>query len=69
MTEEEGGRHKPFVSNYRPQFFIRTADVTGTITLPEGQNMIGWILLFLLLILLLPFLFLFSSLLSFISFC
>ena len=36
MTEEEGGRHKPFVSNYRPQFFIRTADVTGTITLPEG---------------------------------
>jgi elongation factor Tu len=36
LTEEEGGRHKPFQSNYRPQVFIRTADVTGSIILPKG---------------------------------
>jgi len=35
LTKKEGGRHKPFVSNYKPQFFFRTANITGTITLPE----------------------------------
>src|SRR3954465_5119136 len=39
LTKEEGGRHKPFFSNYRPQFFFRTTDVTGTIELPEGTEM------------------------------
>jgi len=39
LTEEEGGRHKPFFANYRPQFFFRTTDVTGTISLPEGVEM------------------------------
>jgi elongation factor Tu len=39
LTKEEGGRHKPFFSNYRPQFYFRTTDVTGTITLPEGTEM------------------------------
>jgi len=39
LTKEEGGRHKPFFSNYRPQFYFRTTDVTGTITLPEGVEM------------------------------
>ena len=36
LTKDEGGRHKPFFSNYRPQFYFRTTDVTGTIGLPEG---------------------------------
>ena len=36
LTKEEGGRHKPFFTNYRPQFYFRTTDVTGTIQLPEG---------------------------------
>ena len=40
LTKEEGGRHKPFFSNYRPQFYFRTTDVTGTITLPEGVEMV-----------------------------
>jgi len=40
LNKDEGGRHKPFFSNYRPQFFFRTTDVTGTITLPEGVEMI-----------------------------
>jgi elongation factor Tu len=40
LTEKEGGRHKPFFNNYRPQFFIRTTDVTGSITLNEGTEMI-----------------------------
>jgi elongation factor Tu len=40
LTKEEGGRHKPFFSNYRPQFFFRTTDVTGTITLKEGTEMV-----------------------------
>ena len=40
LTKEEGGRHTPFVNNYRPQFFFRTADVTGTVTLPEGKQMV-----------------------------
>ena len=39
LTEKEGGRHKPFMSNYRPQFYFRTTDVTGIITLPEGVEM------------------------------
>ncbi|NBK96921.1 MAG: elongation factor Tu [Erysipelotrichia bacterium] len=40
LTKEEGGRHTPFVSNYRPQFYFRTTDVTGVITLPEGTEMV-----------------------------
>ena len=39
LTEKEGGRQKPFFSGYRPQFYFRTTDVTGTITLPEGTDM------------------------------
>ena len=39
LTKEEGGRHSPFFSNYRPQFYFRTTDVTGVITLPEGVDM------------------------------
>ncbi len=39
LTKEEGGRHTPFVSNYRPQFYFRTTDVTGVITLPAGTDM------------------------------
>ena len=40
LTKEEGGRHKPFFTGYRPQFYIRTTDVTGVITLPEGSEMV-----------------------------
>ena len=40
LTKDEGGRHTPFFSNYRPQFYFRTTDVTGTITLPEGVEMV-----------------------------
>ena len=39
LTEKEGGRHKPFFSGYRPQFYFRTTDVTGVINLPEGVDM------------------------------
>lgn len=39
LSKEEGGRHKPFLTGYKPQFFLRTTDVTGTITLPEGIQM------------------------------
>jgi elongation factor Tu len=39
LTKEEGGRHKPFFTNYRPQFYFRTTDVTGQIQLPEGTEM------------------------------
>jgi elongation factor Tu len=39
LTQSEGGRHKPFFSNYRPQFFFRTTDITGTVALPEGTEM------------------------------
>ncbi len=39
LTKEEGGRHSPFFTNYRPQFYFRTTDVTGIITLPEGTDM------------------------------
>ena len=40
LTREEGGRHKPFFTGYRPQFYIRTMDVTGSVTLPEGVEMV-----------------------------
>jgi len=39
LTQAEGGRHKPFFSNYRPQFFFRTTDITGSVVLPEGTEM------------------------------
>jgi elongation factor Tu len=39
LTKDEGGRHKPFFNNYRPQFYFRTTDVTGVITLPDGTEM------------------------------
>ena len=39
LTQSEGGRHKPFFSGYRPQFFFRTTDVTGIANLPEGVDM------------------------------
>jgi elongation factor Tu len=40
LTKEEGGRHTPFFSNYRPQFYFRTTDVTGSVALPEGTEMV-----------------------------
>ncbi|AIS60971.1 elongation factor Tu [Listeria sp. FSL L7-1485] len=40
LTKEEGGRHTPFFNNYRPQFYFRTTDVTGIVTLPEGSEMV-----------------------------
>jgi len=40
LTKEEGGRHKPFFNNYRPQFYFRTTDVTGSVSLPEGTEMV-----------------------------
>ncbi|KAK9807157.1 hypothetical protein WJX73_001248 [Symbiochloris irregularis] len=40
LTKDEGGRHTPFFSNYKPQFFFRTADITGTVTLPQGTEMV-----------------------------
>ena len=40
LTKEEGGRHKPFFNGYRPQFYFRTTDVTGAVTLPEGTEMV-----------------------------
>ncbi|MDT5389962.1 MAG: elongation factor Tu [Mycobacterium sp.] len=40
LSKEEGGRHKPFFTNYRPQFYFRTTDVTGVVTLPEGTDMV-----------------------------
>ena len=40
LTKEEGGRHKPFFTGYRPQFYFRTTDVTGVIKLPEGTEMV-----------------------------
>ena len=40
LTKDEGGRHTPFFTNYRPQFFFRTTDVTGVINLPEGKDMV-----------------------------
>ena len=40
LSKDEGGRHTPFFSNYRPQFYFRTTDVTGSVTLPEGTEMV-----------------------------
>jgi len=40
LSKEEGGRHTPFFNNYRPQFYFRTTDVTGSIKLPEGVEMV-----------------------------
>ena len=40
LTKEEGGRHTPFFSNYRPQFYFRTTDVTGQVILPQGTEMV-----------------------------
>jgi elongation factor Tu len=40
LTKEEGGRHTPFFANYHPQFYFRTTDVTGSITLQEGVEMV-----------------------------
>ena len=40
LTKEEGGRHTPFFTNYRPQFYFRTTDVTGEVYLPEGTEMV-----------------------------
>jgi elongation factor Tu len=40
LSKEEGGRHTPFFNNYRPQFYVRTTDVTGTVKLPAGTEMV-----------------------------
>ena len=40
LSKDEGGRHTPFFNNYRPQFYFRTTDVTGSIELPEGKEMV-----------------------------
>jgi elongation factor Tu len=40
LSKEDGGRHTPFFTNYRPQFYFRTTDVTGTVTLPQGVEMV-----------------------------
>ena len=40
LSKEEGGRHSPFFTGYRPQFYFRTTDITGTVTLPEGTDMV-----------------------------
>ena len=40
LSKDEGGRHTPFFTNYRPQFYFRTTDVTGVVTLPEGTEMV-----------------------------
>jgi elongation factor Tu len=40
LSKEEGGRHTPFFTNYRPQFYFRTTDVTGTVALPQGVEMV-----------------------------
>jgi elongation factor Tu len=40
LTKEEGGRHTPFFNGYRPQFYFRTTDVTGTLNLPKGTEMV-----------------------------
>ncbi|MBO6832545.1 MAG: elongation factor Tu, partial [Roseitalea sp.] len=40
LTKEEGGRHTPFFNKYRPQFYFRTTDVTGEVTLPDGTEMV-----------------------------
>jgi len=40
LKKEEGGRHTPFLKGYKPQFYIRTTDVTGEVTIPEGSEMV-----------------------------
>ncbi|TFH05670.1 MAG: elongation factor Tu, partial [Spirochaetales bacterium] len=40
LSRDEGGRHSPFFSGYRPQFYFRTTDITGTVDLPEGKEMV-----------------------------
>ncbi|HHT9560500.1 TPA: elongation factor Tu, partial [Staphylococcus aureus] len=40
LSKDEGGRHTPFFTNYRPQFYFRTTDVTGVVNLPEGTEMV-----------------------------
>ena len=40
LKKEEGGRHKPFITNYQPQMYVRTGDVAATITLPEGKEFV-----------------------------
>jgi elongation factor Tu len=40
LSKDEGGRHTPFFNNYRPQFYVRTTDVTGVVYLPEGKDMV-----------------------------
>jgi elongation factor Tu len=40
LNKDEGGRHSPFFSGYRPQFYFRTTDITGSVTLPEGKEMV-----------------------------
>jgi elongation factor Tu len=40
LSKEEGGRHTPFFNNYRPQFYFRTTDVTGSVELPQGTEMV-----------------------------
>jgi elongation factor Tu len=40
LSKEEGGRHTPFITGYKPQFYVRTTDVTGEVTLPEGTQMV-----------------------------
>ncbi len=40
LSKDEGGRHTPFFNNYRPQFYFRTTDVTGVVTLPDGTEMV-----------------------------
>ena len=40
LSKDEGGRHTPFFTNYRPQFYFRTTDVTGTVALPQGVEMV-----------------------------
>jgi elongation factor Tu len=40
LSKDEGGRHRPFLSGYRPQFYFRTTDITGTVNLPEGKEMV-----------------------------
>ena len=49
LTKKEGGRHKSFASNYKPHFFFRTANVTGTILLPENISAVMQVILYLLL--------------------
>ncbi len=41
LSKEEGGRHTPFISGYKPQFYVRTADITGEVELPEGVEMVA----------------------------